>query len=149
MRPGNSPHEDPVEERDVQCPRTDCADDHAAVKPGATEHCDGMYANCSSGGGAAMDEDADGDGHTVIGATCIGRGEPGGLGSSYLRDDCNDGSEAAHGGLSASADTSTCDGLDNDCNPLTTELGVVCLNGGPFVAGATTRWASSATAWSR
>jgi len=118
-------------------PRDDCADDDAATHPGATDYCDGQDRDCSTGGGVALDEDGDGDGHSPIGAMCIGRGEPGAPGSSFAKDDCDDAHAAAHGGLPASADTSTCDGLDNDCDPLTTEIGVACPSGGFCTPGGT------------
>ena len=118
-------------------PRTDCADDDATTRPGAIEFCDGQDRDCSSGGGVALNEDADGDAHSPIGAMCIGRGEPGAPGLAYPMDDCDDAQVTAYGGRPAIADTDTCDGLDNDCDPVTTELGLACPSGGFCNPGAT------------
>jgi alpha-tubulin suppressor-like RCC1 family protein len=118
-------------------PRTDCSDDDATTRPGVVDYCDGQDRDCSSGGGVALDEDADGDGHSPTGGMCIGRGAPGAPGSAYPRDDCDDAHATVHAGLPATADTNACDGLDNDCNPLTNEVGFVCSSGGYCNLGAT------------
>jgi len=110
-------------------PRTDCADTVVASYPGAPEHCDGQDRDCSSGGGVALDEDADRDGHAPIGAACIGFGEPMSAGGNYREDDCDDTQPTVYRGRSASDDILSCDGLDNDCDALTTEIGVACTGG--------------------
>ena len=109
----------------------DCDDANASRYAGAPEICDRIDNNCSTPATlAAVDEDVDGDAHSPTGAVCIGDGEPGAPASAYPKDDCDDASAAVHGGLPASADMSTCDGLDNDCDPVTTELGLACPSGG-------------------
>lgn len=118
-------------------PRTDCADDDTAVHPGAAEVCDGLDADCSTGGGAALDEDADGDLHAPLGSTCLGRGEPGAGGTAFPKDDCDDTSASVHGGRTAVEDTATCDGVDQDCDASTSELTLACTTGGYCAAGGT------------
>lgn len=103
-------------------PRTDCDDSVATTHPGVTDVCDRLDADCSSGGGVALDEDADNDGHAPIGATCLARGEPGAPSTAFPADDCDDTTATVHGGVPASTDYATCDGVDNDCDPSTSEL---------------------------
>ncbi|MFN5620766.1 MAG: MopE-related protein [Flavobacteriales bacterium] len=69
----------------------DCNDNSAAVRPGATEVCNGIDDNCTGG----IDEgfDADNDGYT----TCQG--------------DCNDNSAIVHPGA-----FEICNGADEDCD---------------------------------
>jgi alpha-tubulin suppressor-like RCC1 family protein len=117
-------------------PRNDCNDGDPARYPGAIEICDLQDFDCSSGGATATDEDADGDGHAPSAAACVGFGEPGGS-TALPRDDCDDSRASIHGGLAAAADTSTCDGIDNDCDPSTSELTVPCSTGGYCAPGAT------------
>ncbi|MFO0685008.1 MAG: putative metal-binding motif-containing protein [Sandaracinus sp.] len=61
--------------------RDDCRDDAASIYPGATEICDRIDSNCSSGGTVALDEDGDGDGAGRPGASCTG---------GFLLNDCAD-----------------------------------------------------------
>ncbi|MBK6534435.1 MAG: hypothetical protein IPF99_34190 [Deltaproteobacteria bacterium] len=103
-------------------PKTDCNDANREVRPGAVEICDRNDSDCSSGGGVALDEDADNDGHSAPTATCRGRGESDATVTAFPKDDCDDTHTTVHGGRTAVDDTSTCDGLDNDCNPATSEL---------------------------
>ncbi len=103
-------------------PKTDCNDTNREVRPGAVEICDRNDSDCSSGGGVALDEDADNDGHSPTAATCRGRGESDAPITAFPKDDCDDTHPTVHGGRTAADDTSTCDGLDNDCNPATSEL---------------------------
>jgi alpha-tubulin suppressor-like RCC1 family protein len=63
----------------------------------------------------------DNDGHAPLTATCVGRAS-GIAPNAFPKDDCNDARPDVHGGVSAEADYATCDGVDNDCNPATTEL---------------------------
>ncbi len=81
---------------------TDCADGMATVNPGATELCDGFDSNCSTGGGATTDEDADEDGHASTTAPCAG---------GFPRDDCRDDQITIHPGASEA-----CDRIDSDCS---------------------------------
>jgi hypothetical protein len=81
---------------------TDCDDGAAAVSPGATEICDRVDSNCSTGGGVATDEDADGDGHAAIGAPCSG---------GFPKDDCRDDQVTTYLGA-----TETCDRVDSNCS---------------------------------
>ena len=118
---------------------TDCDPAVATTYPGADEPCDGVDANCSSGGGAAADEDADGDGHSPPGATCVGEGEPGAVFGAYAKDDCDDARATVHGGLSAADDLAMCDGRDNDCAALSSEITAPCTFGGRCAGGYCTR----------
>ncbi len=111
-------------------PRTDCVDDDAATRPGTTEICDGVDRDCSSGGGVAMDEDGDVDGHAPIGAACLGLGEPGAPGSAYSKDDCDDAEPRAYPGVVD--DAAVCDGLDNDCTGWAADTGTACAAGGGY-----------------
>jgi hypothetical protein len=60
----------------------DCNDANAAIRPGASELCDRLDNDCSSGGGTDASEDADNDGFSWPGAPCTG-GLP--------KTDCRDG----------------------------------------------------------
>ena len=61
----------------------DCRESDASSFPGAPELCDRIDNDCSSGGGSAVSEDADNDGHAPVG-TMVCAGGP------FPRDDCND-----------------------------------------------------------
>ncbi len=82
----------------------DCNDGSggAAFHPGAMEVCDRIDHDCSSGGGAALDEDADGDGHAPIGAMCSG---------GFPSDDCNDTRSDTYPGA-----PEACDRWDANCS---------------------------------
>ncbi len=83
--------------------RIDCNDAITDIHPGATESCNGIDDDCSTGGGSLAAEDADGDAHTASGyASCTG---------GYPRDDCDDTRAAMHPGASE-----VCNGLDDDCS---------------------------------
>lgn len=103
-------------------PRTDCDDSVATTHPGATEVCDRVDADCSSGGGVALDEDFDDDGHAPVGGACLGRGESGAPVTALVEDDCDDMNASVHGGRTPLDDYSSCDGVDQDCDPSTSEL---------------------------
>jgi hypothetical protein len=80
----------------------DCADGAADVNPGATEVCDRVDSNCSTGGGTALDEDADGDGRAALAAPCSG---------GFARDDCRDDLASVYPGA-----LETCDRFDSNCS---------------------------------
>ncbi|AKF86695.1 hypothetical protein MFUL124B02_31355 [Myxococcus fulvus 124B02] len=92
----------------------DCNDSDGAIRPGATEVCDGVDNNCSG----ATDEgvptqtwyrDADGDGYGTSTTSTQRCSQP----SGYVANasDCNDASASVRPGA-----TEVCDSLDNNCN---------------------------------
>ncbi len=86
----------------------DCDDATASRHPGATELCNRLDDDCSSGGGVAVAEDADSDGYAPSAAPCIGGPLP--------RTDCND--------LDVSINTAgieVCGGADENCNGMIDE----------------------------
>ncbi|MFO0682232.1 MAG: MopE-related protein [Sandaracinus sp.] len=83
--------------------KNDCVDTNAAIHGGALELCDGLDDDCSTGGGAEPLEDADGDGHTLVGALFC-------MGGLLPRDDCDDTRATVYLGA-----PELCDGLDTDC----------------------------------
>lgn len=99
---------------------TDCDDTSDAVHPGASEICDGLDNNCAGGTDEGVlntyyqDSDEDLFGNPAV--TLEACSPPVG----YVSDntDCNDSSGAAYPGASE-----VCDGLDNDCNGATDEVG--------------------------
>ncbi|HJL14370.1 MAG TPA: MopE-related protein [Sandaracinaceae bacterium LLY-WYZ-13_1] len=107
---------------DTAFPIGDCADDDATIHPDATEVCDRIDADCSSGGGTALDEDFDNDGHAPVDAACLGAGGSGAPSGAFPEDDCDDMAMSVHGGRTAADDYATCDGVDTDCDPSTSEL---------------------------
>ncbi len=78
----------------------DCREGDADSHPGATELCDRIDNDCSSGGGVEPSEDEDGDGHAPTGAACAG--------GPFPRDDCHDGEAAVHPGQTSYFGTSYC-----------------------------------------
>jgi len=107
----------------------DCDDTDAAVHPDAEEVCDGIDNNCD---GIVDDNatdigtwytDADADGYGEPGTATVTCTQPSGTVSDNT--DCDDSDSAVHPG----ADTITCDGVDNDCDPKTAEAGSVDLDG--------------------
>ncbi|MFM7202063.1 MAG: putative metal-binding motif-containing protein, partial [Myxococcota bacterium] len=90
----------------------DCNDANAAVKPGATETCNGIDDNCSGaideGVGTTyyQDNDADGYGSTTTTVACA---KP--TGYATVGGDCNDANAAVKPGA-----TETCNGIDDNCS---------------------------------
>ncbi|MFO0684656.1 MAG: putative metal-binding motif-containing protein [Sandaracinus sp.] len=84
-------------------PLDDCDDASAGVHPGATELCDQLDEDCSTGGGAITTEDADGDMHAPTTGVCTGGPIP--------ADDCDDTDPRVNPGL-----RDHCDGIDGDCS---------------------------------
>lgn len=80
----------------------DCNDGVTAVNPGASEVCDNQDSNCSSGGGATLNEDGDLDGYAPTAAACTG---------GYPKTDCDDTRMDTHPGVSE-----VCDRYDSDCS---------------------------------
>ncbi len=82
----------------------DCRPDDADSYPGATELCDGLDNDCSMAtpGGPDSSEDADGDEHAPLTATCTG---------GYPIDDCDDANPYAFPGA-----PEYCSGTDADCD---------------------------------
>ncbi len=96
----------------------DCNDGNAAVKPGATETCNGQDDNCDgstdpagSQGCQARFLDSDGDGYGGSQSECVCPATPGYAGQSG---DCNDVNGAIKPGAAE-----TCNGQDDNCDGLT------------------------------
>ena len=84
-------------------PADDCDDTNAAIHPSASELCDRIDENCSSGGGVAPEEDVDADGHAPLYTSLCHGG--------YPADDCNDTVATIHPGA-----TEICNRIDDDCS---------------------------------
>jgi cysteine-rich repeat protein len=84
-------------------PRDDCRDMDSSTYPGASEPCNRVDNNCSSGGGVDANEDFDMDLHAPSGTTICSGG--------YPRDDCRDMNNTIYTGA-----TELCDRLDNNCS---------------------------------
>ncbi|MFM7201242.1 MAG: MopE-related protein, partial [Myxococcota bacterium] len=91
---------------------TDCNDTNSAVKPGATETCNGIDDNCSGAIDEGVkttyyqDNDADGYGSTTTTQACT---KP--TGYATVGGDCNDASATVKPGA-----TELCNGVDDNCN---------------------------------
>ena len=98
---------------------TDCNDSSSAIRPGASEVCDGVDNDCDGqtdeGGTTVWYRDADGDGYGTSASTTTGCSAPTGYVASAT--DCNDSSSSARPG-----GREVCDSLDNDCDGSTDEL---------------------------
>ena len=84
-------------------PKDDCDETSADIYGGAPEPCNRIDNDCSSGGGVDELEDADGDGHAPVTATCVDGPLP--------ADDCDDSDNGVHPGA-----TELCNLLDEDCS---------------------------------
>jgi Putative metal-binding motif/Secretion system C-terminal sorting domain len=97
---------------------TDCNDANAAVRPGATEVCNGLDDDCDG----SVDEgvqltfyrDADGDGYGNLSITTQACSAPAGYVANST--DCNDSNAAVRPGA-----TEVCNGIDDDCDGSTDE----------------------------
>ena len=95
--------------------RTDCNDNNAAIRPGATEVCNALDDNCNGTvdeGTASVNwyADADGDGYGAANGTPIFQCSP--VADRVTNNsDCNDGNAAVKPGA-----TETCNNIDDNCN---------------------------------
>ncbi|MFO0682365.1 MAG: MopE-related protein [Sandaracinus sp.] len=83
-------------------PKDDCVDSSATIHPGASELCDRIDDDCSTGGGVLASEDVDDDGHAAPTAACNG---------VRPRDDCDDAVATTYPGA-----PEVCDRVDQDCS---------------------------------
>lgn len=93
----------------------DCDDLRLESYEGAREMCDGLDNDCNSvsdPGGPEPSEDRDGDRHSAVSASCLGRGEVGALGSAFIKDDCDDASPTRYTGAAEICGN----GIDEDCD---------------------------------
>ncbi len=101
---------------------TDCNDGNAAVRPNATEICNGIDDNCNSqtdeGVKSTFYADADLDTYGNPASTTQACSAPSGYVSNNT--DCNDANAAVHPGVS-----DVCNGIDDNCNGSTDENGIV------------------------
>jgi hypothetical protein len=101
----------------------DCADDVAAIHPGASETCNGKDDNCDgqtdeagASGCTAFWTDVDGDGFGVGASVCRCAADK--LFSASKGGDCDDLAVSIN-----PAATETCNGKDDDCDGVTDEMG--------------------------
>jgi alpha-tubulin suppressor-like RCC1 family protein len=98
---------DPVErcegDPESEATSSDCDESRDDSYVGATELCDGIDNDCSSGGGDDPTEDADGDEHVETDSSCTG--------GPFPADDCDDTDDTAYLGAAE-----ICDGADDDCD---------------------------------
>lgn len=95
----------------------DCNDNDAAVKPGATEVCDGKDNDCDGQTDEGLPTttyyiDADGDGYGT--GTGIEYCSNPGVGYTSQSGDCNDSDASIHPTTNGTVEL--CDGIDNDCD---------------------------------
>ena len=100
----------------------DCNDSDAAINPDSKEVCDGADNNCDEvideGVTSSFYVDGDGDGYGS-GDKTVEACEAA-EGYAVTNDDCDDANDAISPGAGEA-----CDGIDNDCDPATTEEGTV------------------------
>jgi len=103
-------------EADLGAPQTDCDDTSDAVRPGASEWCDGLDNDCDGETDPATSvdaltwfADADGDGFGDPSTTSSACTLP--IGHTTDATDCDDSQAAVFPGADE-----TCDGADNDCD---------------------------------
>lgn len=105
----------------------DCNDASSAIKPGATEVCNGIDDDCDQETDEGLARptwyrDADGDGYGTDSITQTNCAAPSGFVSAS--GDCNDGNASIKPGA-----TETCNGIDDNCDFSTDEGGICCGNG--------------------
>jgi hypothetical protein len=105
----------------------DCDDNNAAIKPNATEKCNGIDDNCdgktdpsNATGCTVYYWDGDGDGYGVTLSACLCASS--GAYTANKQGDCNDYDATIH----ATA-PELCDNKDNDCNGVTDDGGASAL----------------------
>ncbi|MFM9005052.1 MAG: MopE-related protein, partial [Flavobacteriales bacterium] len=92
---------------------TDCNDNNSAIRPNATETCNGIDDNCNNsideGVLTTFYQDSDGDGYGNASVTTTACSAPTGYVSNST--DCNDNNSAIRPNA-----TETCNGIDDNCN---------------------------------
>ena len=90
---------------------TDCDDSNGTVHPGASELCDRLDTDCSSGGGDRTIEDRDDDGHATTNTSiCSGGPRP--------NDDCNEDNPRVHPGQTEYFNIGLCDSDEYFCSSI-------------------------------
>ena len=109
----------------------DCDDADPALHPGAPETPDdGVDQDCSGADAITCFADLDGDGFGTLGTTVSADEDCADAGESDLSTDCDDANPST-----SPAGAEVCDGVDNDCDPSTNELGDVDGDGETICSG--------------
>ena len=109
----------------------DCDDADPAFFPGAAETPDdGLDQDCSGADSITCFADGDGDGFGTLGTTVSDDEDCDDAGESDLSTDCDDANPAT-----SPAGVEVCDGVDNDCDPSTNELGDLDGDGQTICSG--------------